>query len=86
MLDHASLVRFALVAAVTASWNLYATPILAPGPFTGPYDVVAQARNGRTGWEAALFAPDNLPAYMNPSGAPVWVAAGCSPTWPLSAS
>jgi len=56
-----------------AGLHLRATPIVSPVPFSGPYDVVAQARNGRTGWEAALFAPDNLPAYMNPSGAPVWV-------------
>ena len=65
--------RFILVFAALAGSNLHAAPIVSPVPFSGPYDVVAQARNGRTGWEAALFTPDNLPAYMNPSGAPVWV-------------
>lgn len=52
--------------------NVAAGPILSSDGFTGPWDIVAQARNGRTGWEAALWSPDNLPAYMNPFGAPVW--------------
>lgn len=60
-----------LLAAILPA-SLAATPILSADPYSGPWDIVAQARNGRTGWEAALFSPDNVPAYMNPYGAPVW--------------
>ena len=67
------LARLVFLFAAGVGLKLHATPIVSPVPFSGPYDVVAQARNGRTGWEAALFTPDNLPAYMNPYGAPVWV-------------
>jgi hypothetical protein len=70
---YTKLARFVFLFAAGVELELHATPIVSPVPFPGPYDVVARARNGRTGWEAALFTPDNPPAYMNPSGAPVWV-------------
>lgn len=49
-----------------------AVTVTSMGPAPASYDVSAQARNGRTGFEAILHTANPVDPNMNPGGAPAW--------------
>lgn len=52
--------------------QVYADTVSIAASGASSYNVVARARNGRSGFEGQLSTPGSVNANMNPVGAPVW--------------